>query len=290
MEALASEPARDGRRRLWQRMRRPLSRSRWEEYGRLLEGALERGYALVPFEDFLSRPAVGEAQLVLRHDVDQCPRSAVAMAEIEAALGVRSTWYFRWRTADPRIVERIRASGGSVGLHYETLTRRVLELGGDADVAALVPECRERLRDEVAAFAGLFGPTASMCAHGDSRVPGVRNTVLVRDLEPASFGVEHDADESLRGRRPALWMTDRAAADGGWRDDLDPDAALAKELSPILCLTHPNHWVSGLGLSRDRLLASALPVPEPGRRVKLVRTRGDRPPPTPAARTGSPPR
>ena len=31
--------------------------------------------------------------MILRHDVDQYPRSALRMSDVEVALGARSTWY-----------------------------------------------------------------------------------------------------------------------------------------------------------------------------------------------------
>jgi hypothetical protein len=99
---------------------RTLSRSRWDEYSTLLRIAVEQGYALLSLEAWLADPqlAAHEPRLVLRHDVDQHPSSALRMAAIEAELGVRSTWYFRWRTARPKVVEAIRSQGHAIGLHY----------------------------------------------------------------------------------------------------------------------------------------------------------------------------
>ena len=75
--------------------------------------------------------ARGERTLILRHDVDQHPASALVAARIERRLDLQSTWYMRWRTADPAVIDALRAAGGSVGFHYETLTRRVLGGGFD---------------------------------------------------------------------------------------------------------------------------------------------------------------
>jgi hypothetical protein len=164
------------------RLSRTLSRSRWGEYSRLLRIATEQGYAVLSLETWLADPelAAQEPRLLLRHDVDQHPASALRMARIEAELGVLSTWYFRWRTARPRVVEAIRAQGHAVGLHYETLTRELLRRGlGPRAAEALIPEARELLRTELAAFAELFGPIRSACPHGDTRMPGIHNGVLL---------------------------------------------------------------------------------------------------------------
>src|SRR5205085_9408181 len=110
------------------RLSRTVAMARWAEYRRLLEMALRRGYRVRALEDWvLESPQPEAPELILRHDVDQHPRSALAMASIELDVGVRSTWYFRWRTAHPVAVGRLRESGFGVGLHYETLSRLALE-------------------------------------------------------------------------------------------------------------------------------------------------------------------
>ena len=76
-------------------------------------------------------PATSVPVLIVRHDVDQHAGSALAMSDVEVALGLRSTWYFRWRTASRPVIAEIRRRGGEVGLHYETLSRNAL-LGHEA--------------------------------------------------------------------------------------------------------------------------------------------------------------
>jgi hypothetical protein len=230
-----------------------------------LKAALGNGYRVVTLEDFFDGAAKGgEAPvLILRHDVDQCAASALTMSSIERELGLRSTWYFRWRTADAAVVAEVRRRGGEVGLHYETLSRRALEAGGGGggDLA----EARGLLREEIATFAALHGPIRSVAAHGDTRAPGVRNGDLLRGEDWTDFGVDYDANDAMRRHPLAAWLTDRSSAEGGWSEGLDPFELLRERSSPILCLTHPNNWVSGPSLWRDRLAAR-------------VRGRGDRPP------------
>jgi SAM-dependent methyltransferase len=208
-------------------------------------------------EQWLDGGGVQGRVLILRHDVDQHPASAVRMARIEAHNGVHATWYFRWRTSSPSAIEAIRELGGGVGLHYETLTRFALERGlaSEQIEAELVDEARAELRREVSAFQQRFGPIRSIAAHGDTRVPGVSNQTLMTGVEPAEFGVSFDVGEALAGHRLALWMTDRTSAEGRWKDGTDPLAVMRESDGPVLCLTHPNNWCSGASLWSDRLRA-----------------------------------
>lgn len=232
-------------------------------------------------ESWVAGGSPGGRVLIIRHDVDQHPATALRMASIEARHGVRGTWYFRWRTASPYVIARVLETGGGVGLHYESLTRLVLQRGLSSNEidAALISEARADLRREVAAFRQHFGPLQSFCAHGDTRVPGVSNQVLLRGEQATQFGVQFDANEALAGRRLGLWMTDRSTAEGRWKERLDPMAVLQECQEPVLCLTHPNNWCSGVSLWSDRAKSRLLPKPSPSRRVHRIslRTGSDSP-------------
>jgi hypothetical protein len=267
-------------RRIEPRPRRRLSRTfsqpRWPEYGRLLKAALGFGYQAVTLESFLDGavdPGRGPV-LILRHDVDQYPASALQMSDVETSLGLRSTWYLRWRTARPDVAEELRRRGGEIGFHYETLSRATLDgtpLPDDPEER--LRWGRERLREEIATFAALYGPIRSVAAHGDTRAPGVRNGDLLRGEDWTGYGVDYDANDAMRRHRLAAWVTDRSSAEGGWSGVGDPLDLLRAGESPILCLTHPNNWVSGPALWGDRLRAalrrvSDAPHAEDGRRSR----------------------
>jgi len=274
VDALEAEPA--PRRR---RLSRTLSRSRFWAYRSILQTAIGAGYEPVPLERFLDDPAVRELPrvFILRHDVDQHPASALEMSAIERSLGVTSTWYLRWRTADPDVIGQLRAAGGEIGLHYETLTRRVLKQrrAPDSDVSDLLEPCREELAGEIVAFRERFGALRSICAHGDTRAPWVRNLELVEGQPVEQFGVVHDANLAMRRHALGAWLTDRSSAEGSWGDGLDPYVLVRDGVSPIQCLTHPNNWVSGPGLWCDRVLSAVLPRVTPGAPARVTRTRSD---------------
>jgi SAM-dependent methyltransferase len=265
------------------RLARTVSGARWTEYEELLGLAMRSGYEVLSLENWLTRDTNGDRpSLILRHDVDQYPRSAMRMAAIERRMGVRSTWYFRWRTADSRVISHLRRHGFDVGFHYETYSRRVLALRNERseDRSLLLPECRETLRDEIMTFGSLHGAIRSVCPHGDSRVPDVSNAALLSDQDCTQYGVEFDGNQAMRGRGLAQWLTDRSAPDGSWVDRIDPHVLIARRASPVLLVVHPNNWCSGLALWIDRLLGFVLPdrLPRPSR------TRSDRPPSAPRAR------
>lgn len=266
------------------RLSRTFTRARWDEYARLLDLAQRSDYTVLSLEDWMLHPArwAGRRTLLLRHDVDQHPRSALIMSDLEVDAGVTSTWYFRWRTAHADLIGELRRRGGAVGLHYETLSREVLARGElpAREMERMLSGARHVLRGEIEAFAARYGPMLSVCPHGDSRVPSVRNADLLLGEDWSTYGIRFDAHLEMRNHELGAWMTDRSRAEGGWKPGTDPQALMGAGVSPILALVHPNNWVSGPSLWTDRLLARALRAPrhDPRAPARPMRTGTDLPP------------
>jgi hypothetical protein len=102
------------------------------KYGELCRVLLGAGYTPVTVYQYLTDPPGGRT-VVLRHDVDRKPENALKMAELEHALGVCSTYYFRHpATFVPEVIGRVQALGHEVGYHYEVLAKGEGRLrGGD---------------------------------------------------------------------------------------------------------------------------------------------------------------
>ena len=244
-------------------------------YRALLGEATSAGYEVVALDEWLEQEPDGRRVLVLRHDVDQQPAAALRMARIEEELGVRATWYFRWRTAHPGVVRSIARTGATVGLHYETLSRTARAEGLRTPTDELIARCRETLRREVAAFRDRFGEIRTICPHGDTRAPGIGNHLLVRDVDPAEFGVAFDGNEVMRGRWLGAWLTDRP---GGteWKDGANPAALFAAGATPLFAVVHPNNWTSRWHAGADRVLRRLFP--DPRRPPWPIRSGTDEPP------------
>jgi hypothetical protein len=96
------------------------------DYRRLLETALRSGYEFRSFDD--RQPEHADARLcLLRHDIDVDMGAAVEMAELEAEVGIRSTYFLMLRSptynllsrANHRLGRRLVELGHWLGLHYD---------------------------------------------------------------------------------------------------------------------------------------------------------------------------
>ena len=83
-----------------------------DHYRELLAAARTGGYR---FSFFDRLPQQGD--LLLRHDVDLSLEAALALAEIEAELGVSSTYFLMAARSGEESLARLRALGHRVGLH-----------------------------------------------------------------------------------------------------------------------------------------------------------------------------
>ena len=238
---------------------RVFRRSRWREYRRILEAALDQGYRLMTVHQWhqAGPERSGLKAMVLRHDIDGLPFSSLKLLEAEQSLGIGATYYFRWETADPEVIARVRRGGGEVGLHHEAIRfaaiRRHITLA-DELTDQVLDEAAQSLGRQIDAFEGLFGPIFSIAAHGSAehRALGVRDVVLVERLP-----------ERFRRRICSAYASelldafDEYISDSGppkvWRYGPSPREAMQMGRQRICFLSHPSHWDFSLSANLMRI-------------------------------------
>lgn len=105
---------------------------------KLLLSSLQRaGYRFLTFEEYClqyandkndqakgKKPQAKDKIVVLRHDVDKKPRHSLRLAQIEAALGIKATYYFRIvpESNQARIIMQIAELEHEIAYHYEDLS------------------------------------------------------------------------------------------------------------------------------------------------------------------------
>lgn len=99
-------------------------------YADLCDAIRKSEYKTLSFRQYLIEKPRGRF-IVLRHDVDKKPLSALRIAEIEKQHGIISTYFFRIRKRvfNPSVISKLEHMGFEIGYHYEELadTRGNLE-------------------------------------------------------------------------------------------------------------------------------------------------------------------
>ena len=124
-------------------------------YLKLLTAIKNKGYSFQTFQEFIKEPM--ERTVVLRHDVDLKPLNSLAFARIQAAKGIKGTFYFRAvkESWDDDIIKEIHSLGHEIGYHYECLTTS----NGNLEHAML--DFKENLKE-----LRKIAPVQTICMHG----------------------------------------------------------------------------------------------------------------------------
>lgn len=202
------------------------------KYGELCRVLLDAGYTPVTVERYLTGGSDGRT-VILRHDVDRKPENALKMAELEHALGVTSTYYFRHPyTFIPAIIEQVLSLGHEVGYHYEVLAKA----RGDYEKAI------DLFTRELEEFRSLCD-VRTICMHG-SPLSRYDNRDLWKRYDFREFGIAGEAYLSMAGK-DLRYLTDTGRNWGGRhsvRDAMPGAGAVPVETTDDLA-----RWIASSG-------------------------------------------
>lgn len=190
-----------------------------DHYRELLEAAKAGGYRFAGFD----RPPE-EGDLIVRHDVDLSLAAAVRMAELEAELEARSTWFLMTRS----VFYNLLSPEG------EWAIRRLRELGGRVAHHAVHPHVD--LDERFDAVVAWHNPDAS---YQHDPVDGAANAMSAPWYEPSRFRTDSNQNWRFRDRPGHC-----------------PHAELAGgELDWLHVNVHPEIWVYEGGTMRETMEA-----------------------------------
>lgn len=221
-----------------------------DAFGRILDALAARRYRIVTVREWARGTADGVA--VIRHDVDRRPANALVLAALEAARGLRVTYYFRTvpTAFDARVIREIAAMGHEIGYHYEDLSAA----DGHADAA------RRSFAANLSRFDSL-ADVKTVVMHG-APLSRHYNLDFWQFATLDEFGLE--AEAALTDYSRCTYFTD---AGRSWRSranlrDLPPGAAFGpvsvrssndlcryiRQVAPprIAINAHPERWDQGL--------------------------------------------
>ncbi|SPD74049.1 conserved hypothetical protein [uncultured Desulfobacterium sp.] len=93
-------------------------------YRRYLHAIRSSFSTILRFDEFLFSDSKPDSFCLIRHDVDRKPNNSLKMAEVEAELGIRATYYFRAKpnVFNVPVIREIESMGHEIGYHYESLS------------------------------------------------------------------------------------------------------------------------------------------------------------------------
>lgn len=237
-----------------------LKNDRLKQYGKYIHYAQENGYQVLSLEDFyrLEDRRKGK-HFILRHDVDQGGIYTRKMFEAEKALGVKSTYYFRFSTIDRELIEEMLQAGFDVGLHFETIADWARE-NSITRKEEIDMECmKQRLKEEIKKFEELIGhKTFSCCSHGapENARLGISNNAITENADMEEFQIGFEAYQKALYDFVDCHIMDGALINNfGFSYADTPISAVDDGYENIVFLSHPNHWYCPVKLRIRFLLA-----------------------------------
>lgn len=199
-------------------------------YASLLERARER-YQFIGYG--AEYPSEGSA--LWRHDIDFSPNRALAVAALEAKLGLRASYFVQitspyYNAFEPAVADKIRGIaklGHWVGLHFEPF-------GEDA---------LTRLKQETDALSSLLGISVNTFSLHNPTTYEVG-----RFSEPQVAGLINASTRQLGER-----FTYCSDSNGVWRHRSLHDVLADPESRNVHILTHPEWWQESVMLPREKI-------------------------------------
>lgn len=219
-------------------------------YRRLIETLQANGYSFFTFEDYCLGK-VSEKYVILRHDVDLRAGHSYTTARMEAALGIRASYYFRVvpQSNQPDIIRSIAQFGHEIGYHYEDMSL----FNGNAEKALA------HFQHQLAYFR-MFYPIKTISMHG-SPTSKYDNKDLWKTFNYKDYGIlgepYFDIDFSKMfyltdtGR---MWNGDRYSVRDKVKSNRIKDYRTTKQLiyaiesgffpPMVMITTHPQRWTN----------------------------------------------
>ena len=228
-------------------LRTILFNNRLDSYESYLSYAVEHGYILTSFIDYLENPAYDNKKImILRHDIDRSVEVARLMFLIEKRHRAKATYYFRWDTFDKQFIDELISAGFEVGLHYETLSAYCTKNSIQVVDKEILSICKEQLKREIQLFNEKTGAKIkTVCSHGspENRQLHVSNNVLLEDENYKDFDIKCEAyDRSFYTKVDVHIMDADILNNYGFAYHSNPTKSIKDGKKLIVFLSHPAHW------------------------------------------------
>ncbi|MBS9778876.1 MAG: hypothetical protein KGV58_01040 [Campylobacteraceae bacterium] len=230
-----------------------LKNNRLKEYEEIISEALKNNYEIISLRDYAcGNYDKSKKILLLRHDIDYISLATHKMFEIETKYNVRSSFYFRNSTYEPKLMKQIESYGSESSLHFETIADYVkanLHVKSKEDLFKIdfQQNCLDILRYDIERFRLLCGISClTIASHGEYENVLVQtpNNFLTENTATYEYlGIKLEAYNKELMKKVTCYVSDCPIENNeGYRYGVHPLEAIKNDEKFIIFLTHPNHW------------------------------------------------
>ena len=230
-----------------------LKNNRIDEYENIIKQALASDYAVISLRDYIENNYDKSKKLfLLRHDVDHFSNATRMMFDIEKQYGVKSSFYFRNSTYEPKLMKEIEAYGSEASLHFEPIADFVKanEIKSKKELLSFEnweQKCLNILKANLERYRNLLDiPCLTIASHGEyeNTLVETPNNYLTENIDTYKFlNIKLEAYNKEMIEKVTCYISDvPIEINGGYRYGITPFEAIENNEKFVLFLTHPNHW------------------------------------------------
>lgn len=131
----------------------------------------------------------------MRRDIDtRNDKLLMEMSAVEKFYDINCSYYFRWSTFNPKIIDYISSNGSEVSYHYEEIATfaKQKHIKMQNEIQSNIEEIRKIFRDNYIKFKELTGlPCKTVASHGEwiNRALKIANYTLLNDKLRQDLGI-----------------------------------------------------------------------------------------------------
>jgi len=230
-----------------------LKNDRIKEYEEIIKEAKAKDYEIISLKDYIEDNYDKSKKLmILRHDVDHFSDATKMMFEIEKKYGVKSSFYFRNSTFEPKLMKEIEKYGSESSLHFEPIAdfvkanniKNQKELYNYKDWEQ---RCLNILKANLDRFRNLLNiPCITIASHGEYENSLVQtpNNYLTEDIATYEYlDIKLEAYNKQMIEKVTCYISDvPLEINDGYKYGITPLEAIKNDEKFIMFLSHPNHW------------------------------------------------
>lgn len=221
-----------------------------KEYAQILDTAIKQGYCFITLGELHAGFTCSERPLmILRHDIDTHPEGALRFAEIEAARGIKATYFFRISTWHPKLQNLLNRRGHEVGYHFEELSAYAVRnhLKDKQSVLQQLPDIkRDFIRNLAQLRRSVDFEIMAFAAHGDFtyQLLDLGNRLFLKDEQlRKECGIAYEAYDEHLVSAYGNHISDKPAPQNYYPES--PLNCIHNKVN-LLLLTHPRWWIADL--------------------------------------------
>ena len=233
--------------------KRYLKNNRIKEYEKIIKEAINSNYEIISLRDYIEQKYDKDKKLlILRHDVDHLSDGTKMMFEVEKRYGVKSSFYFRNSTYEPKLMKDIEEYGSEASLHFEPIADFIkanpqIESKEDLYKTDFEERCLKILKANLERFRLLLDiPCITIASHGEFEniLVDTPNNYLTEDIKSYKYlDIKLEAYNIDMLMRVTCYISDvPIEINNGFLYGTTPIEAIKNGEEFIMFLSHPNHW------------------------------------------------